>query len=176
MTFSIQKKPRIQILSLNEKDEGNAFHNPSHIEILGDIDRNSELEMRAFLERLSETAHKVERIISDASFSTEMENLGITSLKKYFHKHPSAWSDLKRKLHRYRSFSNQRHFIAKEDEEQILSVFLRLGRDYSTSDIENDFRVQIFNNQKLLSQASGEPSVLDSSHGTLQFLSKTEQI
>jgi hypothetical protein len=48
------------------------------------------------------------------------------TLKEYFGKYPSAWYELKRKIHKYKTYQNGTWMIQKEDEEHILSVFLRL--------------------------------------------------
>ena len=160
--FSIRKKHKVQVYY---------FHNPSHEEILKTINSKSEIasDMVSYLQQTFQ--ERTNEVLEKPDLTSELDSLWISELKEFFLQFPSTWSDLKRKLHAFRSMKRGVAYIEHEDEEYILPVFLRLNSGNNTSiGIEHSIRNEIFNNQKLLDQAYKEPSLLDSSHGNLSFL------
>lgn len=65
-------------------------------------------------------------ILQDSDIARELDAFHIQELREYFLTYPSAWHELKRKIHSYREFSRNAWRIGKNGEEHILSVFLRL--------------------------------------------------
>lgn len=82
-----------------------------------------------FLQKFNQ--ERVESILDMKSDLVEKEIKSYLTepfLIEYFSQFPSAWADLKKKLHAHRSSRGERYFIDKEDEENITPILLRLGR------------------------------------------------
>ena len=163
MLFSIRKKWRIQVFSLN-------FRNPSSENITNSINRGSWSDITDYLRRF--TVDRVAIVLGEqqSSLLSELDTFRIGELKAFFLENPSAWSDLKRKIHKYRSSEGDVFSIKKENEEYIFPIFLRLKNTQGTDAFESIIRREIFQNTALIKQISWEPSIIDSSHGNLSFL------
>lgn len=117
----------------------------------------------------------VENIIGKSAWLIdELNGYGIIELRPFFLRYPSAWYELKRKLHSM--YDQYKGKIPKEAEEKVLSVFLRLWRtEIDPATIEHIWRKEILENRWLTTGISREPSLLDSSHGMLNYLELRSQ-
>lgn len=154
------------------------FHNPSQEELLKHISHANDISesVSHYLTTIFQT-RATDTLNKESSFAHEIDALGIVVLKKFFLQFPSAWGELKRKISAHKSEkANGQLYIDKSKEEVILSVFLRLGRQsWIWENLEEIFREEIFNNPALLALSSREPSILDSSHGNLHFLTQEKR-
>ncbi len=167
--FTIRKRYKIQVFHLN-------FSNPSAQHITTSIDTVSWVDVVNYLRRFTES--RVDEVIHSqyGSISSELDAFWIRELKKFFTDNPSAWSDLKRKIHKYRSSDGDTYHIKKGNEEYIFPIFLRLKNSGNMNiSFEDIVRKEILKNTRLIKQISWEPSILDSSHGNLSFLANASK-
>lgn len=159
--FSIKKWRKIQIFYF-------IFSNPNTAQIGDIIDSNRTTEC----EDLSTRINNKIKITQDIKHTQEIEQyISDPFLKRYFQQFPSAWSSLKRKLHKYRSYKESRYFISKNDEEYIFPVLLRLGREKDIgTNLTKAFYNDVLQNSPLISCISREPSLIDASYGQLWFM------
>ncbi len=161
----IQKQPKIQLFH---------FRNPTSTGIRDSFaQHNAEWDSVIHI-YLLQFKHRstVESILSNESYTKELDWYWIWEiLWSYFKEHRSAWYELKRKIHAFRKNDKWRWYIGKEDEDKLLSIFIRHGESVGLSDqIEQEFRENILTNQRLLNSIQKEPSILDSSHGEIQSI------
>lgn len=163
MFFSIKKFQKIQI---------HHYRAPSESDIKQNISRDGLKEKSMISEIMRIHARKVEDLIENGhKLAKELDTYGIKELKPYFIKHPSAWYDLKRKIHAHK-IKNGDVPIDHIDEVDFLTVFLRHsdGAFAQRNSIEQSWRKEILQNERLLTTISHEPSFMDSSHGQLDLI------
>ncbi len=158
----------------NQRNLHKLIHNPqTYQEIVDDMwPRMSESELIMTWHLQEITRQNVSNILqSEWHVKNELESYGLSDeLYNYFIQHPSAWYELKRKLHAYKKISDDgRYIIPKDKEEYILSVFLRRWWEIINHQIEELWR-KILKDQHLLSRIATEPSIMDSSHGQIKWL------
>lgn len=177
--FTIRKNKNIQHYFLNEKEWSSwELKSPTSKSIYESLQWNwiSE-EVHNYLMSVSK---KTKEILNQGVLE-EIEQNGIKTLKPFFIQFPNAWYDLKRKLHKYGEYwfvwGTKKWFINWDNEELIISTFLRLNCDNETGEaIRKNIHEEIFSNQKLAEQTQKEPSMLDTSHSDIMGIEPRQQV
>ncbi len=179
MIFTIRKNKNIQPHFLNERNGwSQVLRNPTSESIYESLHGNKiSDEVQSYLLSVS---NKTQEILNQ-SILEEMDRNGIITLKPFFIQFPNAWYDLKRKLHKYGEYGFvwgvKRWHINGDNEELILSTFLRLNREDDTWEtIRKNIHEEIFSNQKLAEQTQREPSMLDTSHTDIIGIRSHQQV
>lgn len=168
----IQKQPKIQLFH---------FRNPTSTGIQASFKEHNSDNNTAEAQYLRhfQKRNEVDTILSETGYEKELISYQLGDvLNNYFLQHRSAWYELKRKMHAFRKFDRSKDgwYIAKDDEDKLLSIFIRQGDTIGLNEqIENDFRQKILKNQRLMGQIQKEPSLLDTSHGEIRNLKPNQR-
>lgn len=155
--FSIRKKHKVQALLY--------FTHPDSWKISEKINPESRRLHSNFLAKVT-NIHTEKMLNQEPTLEAELDNFWIQELRNFFISYPSAWYDLKRKIHAHKTMHGNNLCIHKKDEPSILCTFLRLNWVWQVR-IDTAIRREVFENQWLLRNASDEPSLLDCSHGEI---------